>query len=292
MTITDFLYSDHPRGPRRLAVILLPLVTGIVLAAVGAFGSYMSMGLPVRLVHFAVNTLVIGALTAVVTGLVRRFLFAGAGPPLWAAIVIAFAMAPPGAWIVLLLLRLWAPHVLPYISYAEIASQVLLINLFISTVIWALRRMPVAGETALPGSPPAEAAGPADEPDALRSRLPVALRSAAIRSLSAEDHYIRVRTDRGQALILMNLSHAIDALGANSGVRIHRSHWVADDVALKEGARLSRLGIRIDETTVLPISRSGRKLLLGFNHGRENAEAPIASDAYERTNRPSPFSLR
>jgi DNA-binding LytR/AlgR family response regulator len=41
----------------------------------------------------------------------------------------------------------------------------------------------------------------------------VTLRHAAILALSAEDHYVRVRTDRGQALILINLAGAIEALG-------------------------------------------------------------------------------
>ena len=261
MTIADLPYFDGPPRTRRLAVMFLPLLTGLGLAVVGAFGSYVTMGLPVRLLHFTANALLIGALTSGVSMLVRRHLFAGGAPPLWVTIGIAIAMALPGAWIVHLLLQLWAPQTLPYVSYVGLASQVLTINLFISTAAWVIRREPAAVGgvdrtiAAVTSAPAAEA------PCSLRPKLPLALRGAAILSLSAEDHYVRVRTDRGQALILMNLSHAIAALGPDTGVRIHRSHWVARQVAIREGGRAGKLGIRIDDTAVLPVSRSGRQLL-------------------------------
>lgn len=259
MTIADFPYFDGPPHARRLAAMFLPLITGLALAVVGAFGSYVSMGLPVRLLHFTANALLIGTLISGVSMLVRRYLFGGGAPPLWATIGIAIAMALPGAWIVHLLLRLWAPQVLPYVSYADLARQVLTINLFISTASWIIRREPSPVGAADSADVPVTSAPAAQGPSSFRLKLPIALRGAAILSLSAEDHYVRVRTDRGQALILMNLSHAIAALGTDSGVRIHRSHWVARQAAM--GGRVSRLGIRIDDTAVLPISRSGRQLL-------------------------------
>jgi DNA-binding LytR/AlgR family response regulator len=70
---------------------------------------------------------------------------------------------------------------------------------------------------------------------------------------------VRVRTDRGQALILTKLASAIIALGPDAGVRIHRSHWVAHELAA--AACGSRHDIRVDADTVLPVSRAGRKLL-------------------------------
>jgi DNA-binding LytR/AlgR family response regulator len=89
----------------------------------------------------------------------------------------------------------------------------------------------------------------------------MALRNAAILALSAEDHYVRVRTDRGQALVLINLAGAIEALGPDAGVRIHRSHWITREVATGVTSRSSRAGVRLDDATILPISRAGRKLL-------------------------------
>jgi hypothetical protein len=115
------------------------------------------------------------------------------------------AIAPPGAWIVQSSLRIWAPHVLPHVAFAELTAQVLIVNLFIGIVAWAIQRVPAGAETMDGKEDVIEPATPASAQDSLRSRLPFQLRSAAILSLSAEDHYVRVRTDRGQTLVLMNL---------------------------------------------------------------------------------------
>ncbi len=70
-------------------------------------------------------------------------------------------------------------------------------------------------------------------------------------AVSAERHYLRVYTHRGDDLILMRFSDALDELRRASGLQIHRSHWVSakgvsgletlDDrlhVVLKNGAKL------------------------------------------------------
>jgi DNA-binding LytR/AlgR family response regulator len=152
------------------------------------------------------------------------------------------------------LLSVWAPRALSHVSYLELAAQVLVVNLLVGGAIWWLRRPPA--QVVLPTTPSAPT-----ELDLLRAKLPFALRKAAILSLSAEDHYVRVRTDSGQALILMNLADAVAALGQDAGVRIHRSHWVARDLvgaAAREGGRLV---VRLDDGTTLPVSRAGQKLL-------------------------------
>lgn len=47
-------------------------------------------------------------------------------------------------------------------------------------------------------------------------------------ALTAELHYLRVYTKRGDALILFSISRAEELLG-DRGMRIHRSHWIAPD---------------------------------------------------------------
>jgi hypothetical protein len=68
----------------RLAIAGLPLAIAVALAVVGAFGSYVSMRLPLRLLHFCATS--IGALAFAVTTALLRYLFRGA-EPLWAAIL-------------------------------------------------------------------------------------------------------------------------------------------------------------------------------------------------------------
>jgi hypothetical protein len=245
---------------RRLAVAVLPLAMAIALAVVGAFGSYVSMGLSLRLLHFSATSLVIGAAAFTVLAALRRYLFPN-GPPLWATIFTALALALPGAVIVQQSLRLLAPHVLAYVSLGELTAQVLIINVFIGTIGWALLRHTDKSED---GTPLRAEPRIKETSNAFRAKFPMTLRNAAILALSAEDHYVRVRTDRGQALILINLAGAIEALGPDAGVRIHRSHWIAREVATSVTSRSSRAGVRLDEATVLPISRAGRKLLNGL----------------------------
>jgi uncharacterized membrane protein YvlD (DUF360 family) len=153
----------------RLAIAGLPLAIAVPLAVVGAFGSYVSMRLPLRLLHFCATSFVIGALAFAVTTALRRYLFRGA-EPLWAAILTAMALAPPAALIVQQSLRLCAPQALPFVSIGELTLQVLIINLFIATLAWALLRRAGKSEAGAPAhaEPHMGAAS-----STLRAKLPI-----------------------------------------------------------------------------------------------------------------------
>lgn len=102
----------------------------------------------------------------------------------------------------------------------------------------------------------AGAASPACASPALLDKLPVRLRRAAILSMSAEDHYLRVRTDAGEALILMRLSDAAAACAALDGARTHRSWWVAR-AAIADARKGDGRGVLIlTDGTEVPVSRS------------------------------------
>ena len=75
--------------------------------------------------------------------------------------------------------------------------------------------------------PASESPGPPVASRALTDKLPHRLRRASLIAMVAEDHYLRVHTDKGEALILMRLSDAITAADALDGARTHRSWWVA-----------------------------------------------------------------
>jgi len=256
MNFANILLSAPPPLRWRGAVaVLLPLAVAATLAIVGAFGTYVSMTLPLRLLHFVSVGLAIGGLAFTLSESLRRFCFGGT-LPFWAMLAIAFVTAPPGAWIVHQALSVWTPQALPYVTYFELTLQVLTPNLLIGSIVWILLRRSDTPAGAGDAQPAGARCG-----DTLRAKLPVRLRHAAILALSAEDHYVRVRTDRGEALILINLGVAIAALGENAGVRIHRSHWISRPLAEAALQRGSRQGVCVDDSTVLPVSRAGRKLL-------------------------------
>ena len=258
MTFADSLLPNVLRHRRAILTATLPLPFAVILAAVGAFGTYIGMALPLRLLHFVCIGLVMGGLVSALSECLRRLWFGGE-LPFWAVLAVAVVMAPPGGWITYQALAFWAPWTLPYVSTRELTGQVLVINSLISTTVWAVRR-----RFRQPADTVQDVPAPVPTDHSLRAKLPAPLRHAAVLSLSAEDHYVRVRTSQGDSLVLMNLSAAVASLGADAGVRIHRSHWVSHRLAEAAKTSGSRHGVRIDEHTVLPVSRAGRKLLNGL----------------------------
>jgi len=91
---------------------------------------------------------------------------------------------------------------------------------------------------------------------ALLDKLPVRLKSAEIWALESEDHYLRVHTSSGDALILMRLVDAIAAVEGLEGMQTHRSWWVArvaiEDAAVSGG----RATLTLKDETQAPVSRS------------------------------------
>jgi hypothetical protein len=86
-------------------------------------------------------------------------------------------------------------------------------------------------------------------------RVPLDKRGALV-ALSVEDHYVRVRTSRGEEMILMRLSDAIRETAPETGLRVHRSHWVA--VAQVTSARRDgdRAVLTMAHGGDIPVSRS------------------------------------
>ncbi len=260
-------------APFRSGPLLAILAFGVLLGVLGPFGSYLGMGLPVRILHFTASMVVITALAVIANGLAARFVFRGS-VPLWAALAIALALAVPAAMIVSGFLRLWAPQVLPHVTFAELCIQSALINVVVSLLVRVVRSWidgrTMAREMALqPVAAPPMAAeaepAAATADDALRDKLPLPLRRAAILALSAEDHYLRVHTTRGETLVLMSLGAGMAALGPEAGVQVHRSHWIAHGALADGTARLGRAGIVLDGGQTLPVSRTGRRRLVAGN---------------------------
>lgn len=63
-------------------------------------------------------------------------------------------------------------------------------------------------------------------PGKLLSQLPVHRRGELL-AISAEDHYIRIYTNKGDTQLRMKFADVISTMAGTKGVQIHRSHWVA-----------------------------------------------------------------
>ena len=122
---------------------------------------------------------------------------------------------------------------------------VLVVTGAISALNVFLGRTPVQTHAPTPGERPARF------PD----RLPLKLKGAVIRAVSSEDHYLRIHTDRGSALILMRLSDALTELEGLEGAQTHRSWWVAKDAVRDISRGDGRATLTLEGGIEAPVSR-------------------------------------
>ncbi|MEE4208304.1 MAG: hypothetical protein V2I43_03440, partial [Parvularcula sp.] len=63
---------------------------------------------------------------------------------------------------------------------------------------------------------------------AFRNQWPSEIRQKRLLALSAEDHYVRVATTGGEALVSARFGDAVEAVATLPGTQVHRSWWVAE----------------------------------------------------------------
>lgn len=168
--------------------------------------------------------------------------FAPGLPPLAKYTAIAFMVAVPVSASVIAL-QAAVGFTPPVVQWPVIYGFVLVISGGVTALTYLLDR-------------PDDASVAPSAGRALTDKLPVRLRTADILALQSEDHYLRVHTARGDALILMRLSDAIAAVEGLDGAQTHRSWWVARaaiDNAAKSGGRAE---LTLTGGITAPVSRS------------------------------------
>ncbi|WP_417476408.1 LytTR family DNA-binding domain-containing protein [Maricaulis sp.] len=91
---------------------------------------------------------------------------------------------------------------------------------------------------------------------ALLDKLPPRLKRAPLLALQSEDHYLRVHTAAGDALILMRLSDAMTAVENLDGRQTHRSWWVARDAVDAVSRGDGRAMLTLSNGVQAPVSRT------------------------------------
>ncbi|MFC3079345.1 LytTR family DNA-binding domain-containing protein [Phenylobacterium terrae] len=104
--------------------------------------------------------------------------------------------------------------------------------------------------------PRAQDAAPAPAPPKFLERLPLKLRGAEVWAVEAEDHYLRLHTSKGQDLILLRLSDAVDELQGLEGAQVHRSWWVARDAIVDARRNDGRATLTLKDGSEVPVSRT------------------------------------
>lgn len=89
----------------------------------------------------------------------------------------------------------------------------------------------------------------------LMDRLPFDIRGSLV-SISVEDHYVRIRTLKGEEMVLMRLGDAIKETHPTAGLQVHRSHWVAIDAIASASRNGNGAVLVMKNGPDIPVSRS------------------------------------
>lgn len=230
---------------------------GLFMAAIAAFETG-HMTAPLRYLYWQMAMVGGGLIGATIEPFLARRLD---GRPLAFALVQLVAMTPPiAAWVSIIPVvvfgsRVSAERILPLLPDV-LTVNIAIIGLAALTRLALTRHVlaPVVARTA-----PVEGVAPVE----IRAKLPPRLARARLIAVEAEDHYLRVRTEAGSALVLMRLSDALAALKGADGFRVHRSWWVAR--AGVEAARWKggRGELTLSDGTAAPVSRTYAAALKG-----------------------------
>lgn len=219
---------------------------GAVLGILGPFGSQTTMRTGVKYAFWMVLALAGYAAAAAARRLLAGVLESRALVVRLAA--VAAASAVPMSFVVAWMMGLVRPG--RTLGPAELAG----LYPFVALVQLVLARAALSAPPAPAETTRAEAS-PVAYPPELLGKLPPALRSGIV-ALEAEDHYLRVHTRQGSALILMRLADAAAMIDLRLGLRVHRSWWVAKDGAEAFETTAGRAAIRLASGTRVPVSRT------------------------------------
>jgi DNA-binding LytR/AlgR family response regulator len=171
---------------------------------------------------------------------------------LWAAVLLIAAVISALLIAAVLARIALLEHVpLTWRLVGEIAPQVFATSLVMTGLAFLLRRHATQTHAAAAGA----------QPPKFLARLPPRLAGADLYAVEAEDHYLRLHTSKGQDLILMRLTDAIDELEGLEGAQTHRSWWVAKS-AVADAERLDgRAVLTLKGGAEVPVSRGFAKAL-------------------------------
>jgi len=249
--------NGQGNGRRWLREFLISLAvivaSGVVLAALGPFGSFAGQSFAVRLGYWLPAVLLgflafrpilaLGDLAAQSLELPRGGAIAG-------AVLIA---AVPGTLAIAWLNGALRRGLPPLDALAPLYVNVAIVGALVTLVFLVIERR---GGAAMVRAPAHEVADLPTAASAIIAPRPPAWTEGLV-ALEMEDHYVRVHGPGGTSqLLLMRMSDAERALASVAGLRVHRSWWVAIEAV--EGHR-----------------REGRRLFLSLRRG---LEAPVARD--------------
>ncbi len=226
------------------------LAVGVVLGALGPFGTYQALPLGPRMGYW----LAVVALNWLLADTIIRRVEAHLGdvlpvPRVSVPLGGAALAALPATGVVALAGHLtglgWPGNV------AVLFAQVLLLLCVIALPVYTFEDLRETARRAAPERP--------EGPDLFLRRLR-APPPGPILCLEMQDHYLIVHWDGGQEMILCRMEDAAREL-ERLGKRVHRSWWVADTARRGLSRDGQKLAIRLSDGREIPVGRSYRPAL-------------------------------
>ena len=150
-------------------------------------------------------------------GLLRRIPGLADRPAL-RALAVVLGLAAPTGLVAAAAAALIHGQSIDWPTYWRTVPQIGLVGVGLwALLLLAARRRPAAPKPLEPRDP------------TLGGLLPLKLSGARLWALEAQDHYVRLYTDRGSDLVLMGFEAALAKAAGLDGRRVHRSWWVARD---------------------------------------------------------------
>ena len=234
---------------RLVGPLILAVAAGFLMSATGAFGTGAAPVLQ-RTVYW-VAEMVLGTLIAISarpliqrTGLFHQWMWAEAA----VVILVITTVGAPTIW---LITTLTFAETLRGADIEFFIAPVAILSTAMTVLNYALQREPPITHAA-----PATAA-----PPRFLDRLPGHLRGAEVLAVEAEDHYLRIHTDRGQTMILMRLADAVAELEGIEGAQTHRSWWVARTAVIDAQRGEGRATLTLAGGLSAPVSRTYARAL-------------------------------
>ncbi|MBX9576080.1 MAG: LytTR family transcriptional regulator DNA-binding domain-containing protein [Caulobacteraceae bacterium] len=246
--MTSALSLSQARTLRGLGVAL---AGGVVLAFTGAFGTGETP-IWLRLAYWCFVMLAGALWGTVASKLVELVVDYDERPWPAAAALTAVITLPMTAFVWLVTGLIFVGRAYPPEAFVHLLGPVALVTGTISVLNVFLGRPSVQTHVA---------PGPSPERARFLDRLPARLRGARLIAVQAEDHYLRLHTDRGSDLILMRLSDALAELEGLEGAQTHRSWWVARDAVRDVDRGDGRASLTLDGGLTAPVSRRHARAL-------------------------------
>jgi len=126
-----------------------------------------------------------------------------------------------------------------------------------------------SAEAERPGSPKAAAGARRPDPRAGRIEGTTLDADATVIAAKAEQHYVRLWTDRGTDLVRYRFRDVVDGFAESRGAQVHRSWWVNFE-RVRNWRRTGRtLELLTDGDLSVPVSESYRRMVLDVLSGEQ-----------------------